>query len=97
MHPSKQHTVPTEDHDAVKDRINDITCSDRNSRYGKMGGDLATDYTELIHNLKELAKRHFKNKDQTHTTFQDKIENILKDKKKKVGKIRVMIETTKIS
>ena len=63
-----------------------------------MGGDLATDYTELIHNLKELAKRHFKkNKDQTHTTFQDKIENILKDKKKKVGKIRVMIETTKIS
>ena len=96
MHPSKQHTVPAEDHDAVKDRINDITCSDSSS-YDKMVGDSATDYTELIHNLKELAKRHFKNKDQTHTTFQDKIENILKDKKKKVGKIRVMIETTKIS
>lgn len=25
VHPSKQYTVPAEDHDAIKDRINDIT------------------------------------------------------------------------
>ena len=59
VHPSKQHTVPAEDRDSVKDRINDIPYSDRNSHYDEMVADLATAYTELIYNLKELAKRHF--------------------------------------
>ena len=65
VHPSKQYTVPAEDRDSVKDRINDITYSDRNSHYDEMVADLATAYTELIYNLKELAKRHFKNKHQS--------------------------------
>ena len=52
VHPSKQYTVPAEDRDSVKDRINDITYSDRNSHYDEMVADLATAYTELIYNLK---------------------------------------------
>jgi NTE family protein len=83
VHPSRQYTVPAEDRDAVKDRINDITYSDRNSHYDEMVADLATAYTELIDNLKELAKRHFKNKDQSDTTFQDEFENILKPTEEK--------------
>lgn len=78
VHPSKQHTVPAEDRDSVKDRINDITISDRNSHYDEMVADLATAYTELIYNLEELAKRHFKNKDQSDTAFQEEFKNILK-------------------
>ncbi len=78
VHPSKQYTVPAEDRDAVKDRINDITYSDRNSHYDEMVAELATDYTELIYNLKELAKRHFKNKDQSDISFKEEFENILK-------------------
>ena len=85
VHPSIQHTVPAEDRDSVKDRINDITYSDRNSHYDEMVAslvtdfkDLLTDHTELIDNLKELAKRHFENKDQCNTTFQEEFENSLK-------------------
>ena len=78
VHPSKQYTVPAEDRDSVKDRINDITYSDRNSHHDEMVADLATAYTELIYNLKELAKRHFKNKRQSASAFQEEFENILK-------------------
>jgi hypothetical protein len=78
VHPSKQYTVPAEDRDAIKDRINDITYSDRNSHYDEMVADLATAHTELLYNLKELAKRHFKNKDQSDTAFKEEFENILK-------------------
>ncbi|HJY15071.1 MAG TPA: hypothetical protein VJ225_03505, partial [Nitrososphaeraceae archaeon] len=78
VHRSKQYTVPAEDRDSVKDRINDITYSDRNSHYDEMVADLATAYTELIYNLKELAKRHFKNKDQSAAALQEEFENILK-------------------
>jgi NTE family protein len=59
VHPSKQDTLPTDDRDAVQDRINDITFSDGNSHYDEMAADLVTDYTQLIDNLKELAKSHF--------------------------------------
>jgi NTE family protein len=38
VHPSKQDEVPT-DLDGVKDRINDITLSDRNSHYDEMVAD----------------------------------------------------------
>src|SRR5918994_1889884 len=85
VHPSKQHPVPAEDRDSVKDRINDITYSDRNSHYDEMVADLVTDFkdlltdhTELIDNLKELSKRHLEKKDQCNTTFQDELQNILK-------------------
>jgi NTE family protein len=77
VHPSKQYTVPVEDRDSVKDRTNDITYSDRNSHHDEMVADLATAYTELIYNLKELAKRHFRNKHQSAAAFQEEFENIL--------------------
>jgi NTE family protein len=76
VHPSKQDEVPT-DLDGVKDRINDITLSDRNSHYDEMVADLVTDYTDLIDKLKELAKSHFKNKDESDTIFQNEFETLL--------------------
>src|SRR5215217_8012312 len=96
VHPSNQHTVPAEDRDSVKDRINDITYSDRNSHYDEMVADLVTDFkdlltdhTELIDNLKELAKRHLENKDQCNTTFQDEFEDILKATEEKRRRVTV--------
>jgi hypothetical protein len=96
VHPSKQYTVPTEDRDSVKDRINDIIYSDRNSHYDEMVADLVTDFkdlltdhTELIDNLKVLAKMHFQNKDQCNTTFQDEFENILKATEEKSRRVTV--------
>ena len=83
VHPSKQKSVLKDDHDAVKDRINDIIFSDRNSHYDEMIADLITDYKELIDKLKELVKGHFKNKDQSDSAFQDKFENILKPTEEK--------------
>jgi NTE family protein len=78
VHPSKQQdTVPT-DHEAVKDRMNDITFSDRNSHYDEMVADLVTDHTELIDRLKELAKSHFENKDGSDIIFQNEFENLIK-------------------
>ncbi|HKG71967.1 MAG TPA: patatin-like phospholipase family protein [Nitrososphaeraceae archaeon] len=76
VHPSKQDEVPT-DLDGVRDRINDITLSDRNSHYDEMAADLVTDYTDLIDKLKELAKSHFDNKDESDL-FQNEFEHLLK-------------------
>src|SRR5919112_2987870 len=77
VHPSKQDTIP-DDHDAVKDRINDIIYSDRNSHYDEMVADLVTDYTDLIDRLKELAKTHFKNRDKSDIIFQYEFENLIR-------------------
>lgn len=76
VHPSKQDEVTT-DLDGVRDRINDITFSDRNSHYDEMVADLVTDYTELIDRLKELAKSHFTNRDESDAIFQNEFENLL--------------------
>ena len=76
VHPSKHDEVPT-DLDGVRDRINDITFSDRNSYYDEMVADLVTDYTDLIDKLKELAKSHFDNKDESDL-FQNEFEHLLK-------------------
>src|SRR5215211_5461473 len=76
VHPSKHDDVPT-DLDGVRDRINDITFSDRNSYYDEMVADLVTDYTDLIDKLKELAKSHFDNKDESDL-FQNEFEHLLK-------------------
>jgi|SRR5829696_560598 len=76
VHPSKQDEVPT-DFDGVKDRINDITFSDRNSQFDEKVADLVTDYTDIIDKLKELAKSHLKNKDESDTFFQSEFENLL--------------------
>ena len=43
-----------------------------------MVADLVTDYTDLIDKLKELAKSHFKNKDERDTIFQNEFENLIK-------------------
>ena len=77
VHPSKQDTVP-EDYDGIRDRINDLTFSDRNSQYDEMVADLVTDYTELINKLKEFAKKHFENKDESDNTFQNEFRDLLK-------------------
>jgi NTE family protein len=77
VHPSKQDKVPT-DLDGVKDRINDITFMDRNSRHDEMVANLVTDYTDLIDRLKELAKSHFENKDKKDIIFQNEFESLLK-------------------
>jgi NTE family protein len=77
VHPSKQDTIP-DDHDAVKDRVNDIIQSDRNSHYDEMVTDLVTDYTDLIDKLKELAKSHFKNRDKSDIIFQYEFENLIR-------------------
>jgi NTE family protein len=77
VHPSKKESVLRDDHDAVKDRINDIIFSDRNSHYDEMVADLVTDYTDLIDKLKELAKNHFKNKDESDL-FENEFEDFIK-------------------
>jgi NTE family protein len=83
VHPSKQNKVPT-DYDAVKERTNDITFSDRNSHYDEMVADLVTDYkdlvkdyTQLIDKLKELAKSHLENEDKSDIRFQNEFENLI--------------------
>ena len=83
VHPSKQDEVPT-DLDGVRDRINDITFSDRNSRYDEMVADLITDYKDLVRDytnfvdrLKELAKNHLENRGESDITFQNEFETLL--------------------
>ena len=83
VHPSKQDEVPT-DLDGVRDRINDITFSDRNSRYDEMVADLITDYKDLVRDytnfvdrLKALAKNHFENRDESDIRFQNEFETLL--------------------
>jgi len=91
-----QRTVPAEDRDSVKDRINDITYSHRIFHYDEVVPDLVTDFkdlstdhTELIDNLKELVKRNFENKYRCNTTFQDELENVLNATEEKSRRIPV--------
>jgi NTE family protein len=76
VHPGKHDKFSTDDCDLVKERIDDITYSDRNSHYDEMVSDLVTDYTDLIDKLKELAKSHFRNKDESDL-FLNEFENFL--------------------
>jgi NTE family protein len=55
VHPSKQLGL-AEDHDGVRDRINDITFLDRNSYYDENVANTETDYMQLIDKLKGLAE-----------------------------------------
>ena len=75
VHPSKGDPVAEGDHDAVKDRINDITFSDRNSEYDENVTNMATDYIELIDRLKDLAESYI-NKDEINA-FRNDFENFL--------------------
>ena len=57
MHPSKIDIgkIPT-DHNGVKDRQNDITYSDRNSRYDENITRLIGDYASFVTEMKDLLE-----------------------------------------
>lgn len=83
LHPSKANidSIP-QDHDGTKDRINDIVYSDRNSHHEEMVTDLVTDYGDLIDRLVELAKSHFRKKEEINV-FDDELENLISNTKAK--------------
>jgi NTE family protein len=76
VHPAKHEMFSTDDYDSVKQRIDDITYSDRNSHYDEMVANLVTDYTDIIDKMKEIAKNHFKNKEEIDL-FQNEFESFL--------------------
>ena len=76
LHPSRGDAIQEDDHDGVKDRINDITFFDRNSRYDENVVDTATDYIEIIDKLKDLAKRYIST--DKFDAFKTEFENFLK-------------------
>jgi predicted acylesterase/phospholipase RssA len=76
VHPSKGETIQEDDHDGVKDRINDITFFDRNSHYDENIVDTATDYIEIIDKLKDLTKSYIST--DKIDAFKNEFENFLK-------------------
>ena len=69
VHPPKQDPIRggvqdgdkdriNDDHDGVRDRINDITYFDKNSRYDENTVYAEIDYSEIIDRLKDLAKKY---------------------------------------
>lgn len=79
-----------EDHDAVKDRINDITYFDRNSHYDQNVADTETDYLQIINKLKSLAECYISQ--DKFGAFENDLENFLKvteaKSKSHTGKLR---------
>jgi NTE family protein len=91
VHPSKQDPIRggvqdgdkdriNDDHDGVRDRKNDITYFDKNSRYDENTVYAEIDYSEIIDGLKELATKYI-GKDKTDE-FKNDVENLLKKKAK---------------
>jgi hypothetical protein len=76
LHPSRGDAIQEDDHDGVKDRINDITFFDRNSRYDENAVDTATDYIEIIDKLKDLTRRYIST--DKFDAFKNEFENFLK-------------------
>jgi NTE family protein len=76
VHPSIGSLIKEDDHDGVKDRINDLIFSDRNSHYEENTFSIATDCVAIIERLKSLAECHMC-KDQVHV-FQNELELFLK-------------------
>jgi NTE family protein len=77
VHPSTQYIdIGAEDHDGVKDRINDMTFFDRNSHYDENIANTETDYAELINKLKGLAEDYI-GRDK-FGAFESDFENFLK-------------------
>ena len=70
VHPTKMNiNMVPQDYDGIKDRLNDIKYSDRNSHYDEMVAHLVTDYLELAvssggtiesRKYKDLIKGQFK-------------------------------------
>ena len=75
VHPAKHEMFSTDDYDSVKQRIDDITYSDRNSHYDETVANLVTTYTDIIDKMKEIAKNHFKNKEEIDL-FQNEFESL---------------------
>jgi NTE family protein len=77
VHPSKINidSVP-KDYDGIKDRVNDIVYSDRNSHYDEMVTDLATDYRDMIDKLIELTKSQLGKKEEINA-FENEFESLL--------------------
>ena len=89
VHPSKIDIGKISmDHNGVKDRHNDITYSDRNSRYDEKVTRLIDDYASLLTEMKDLLKEAIykvndkKNKD----ILKRKLNNILVTKTSNRGR-----------
>jgi NTE family protein len=74
-HTSKGTYIQDDDLDGTKDRINEITYSDRNSHYDENVANQASDYVEIINGMRNIARRHF-GKDKFDVFRQD-FENFL--------------------
>jgi len=74
-HPSKGTYIQDDDLDGTKDRINDITYSDRNSQYDENVANQAYDYVEIINGMRNLARRYI-SKDK-FDVFQQDFEHFL--------------------
>ena len=72
----KETDIPDDDHDGVKDRINDIIFFDRNSHYDENVTYTATDYTVIIDRLKRIVKGLMSS--DKIDAFEDDFENLLK-------------------
>ncbi len=62
VHPPHGNFINDNDLDGAKDRINDITYSDRNSKYDETITYQKSDYLEIIKGIKTIAKIHLKDK-----------------------------------
>jgi len=75
-HPSQGSVIQDYDHDAVKDRINDIQFHDRNSQYDENIANMNTDFFAMIDETIRLAKTYIdKGK---FEDFKNDLENFLK-------------------
>lgn len=94
VHPATRDTVlDNDDHDGVKDRINDIMFFDRNSHYDENAADISTDYVEVINTLRKLARR-YTNKEQ-FDAFENHFQNWLTRAKAKSKSSRLGSRTFK--
>jgi NTE family protein len=76
VHPSRGDAIQEDDHNGVKDRINDITFFDKNSHYDEKVVYTATDYLEIIGKLEDLAKNYI-SANKIHA-FKNEFKNFLK-------------------
>jgi predicted acylesterase/phospholipase RssA len=75
-HPSKGPVIEDYDHDAVKDRTNDIQFQDRNSRYDENIANMNTDFFAIIDETIQLAKTYIDEDKFEH--FKNDFDNFLK-------------------
>ncbi len=93
VRPSTGSLIDKDDHDAAKDRINDITFFDRNSDYDENAFAMTTDCMAIIDRLKALAENHI-GKDKSGA-FNDDFENFLNTTKAKSKSITNKTRTHK--